>query len=347
VGHEFKEGHVYRVTIDFRTKGDYTFASESILTATINGIEAQIEYVNYETFAGISYTFEALKHQHTMTRVDKVSPTCTTAGKQTYYHCTACNKYFEDAAGTKQISDLSSWGNVAALGHVESDLRNNSTHHFKVCTRCYQEIAGSKTEHSGGTATCVEKAKCSACGTTYGNYADHKMATDVWGYIDTKGHAHLCLIEGCYYRGEILPHRSSGPATETEDETCLDCGYVITKTKNHVHKPLSGYQTDSDSHWQICGCGEILSKVTHTDTDGDGKCDLCNSQTNSGNTEPGTTPGTDNPGTDNPGQSGGSDENGKDLTWLWILLVILVGAGGGFAIFWFVFKKKENNKNAK
>ena len=347
VNQEFQEGHVYKVTIHFRSKEGYEFIEEEAMIGTINGREAVVEYVTDGNFAGISYTFEALKHQHTMTRVDKVSPTCTKAGKQTYYHCSSCNKYFEDAAGTKQITNLSSWGNVAALGHVESDLRSNSTHHFKVCTRCYQEIAGSKAEHSGGTATCVEKAKCSTCGTSYGNYADHNMATDVWGYIDTKGHAHLCLIEGCYYLGEILSHRSSGPATETEDEICLDCGYVIAKAQKHVHKALSGYQFDDDSHWQVCGCGEILNKQDHMDANEDEKCDICNGKTNSENTEPGTTPGTDNPGTDNLGQPGDNDENGKDLTWLWILLAVVVVAGGGFAIYWFMFKKKENDKNAK
>ena len=52
-------------------------------------------------------------------------------------------------------------------------------------------------------------------------------------------------------------------------------------------------------------------------------------------------------GTDNPGRPGVNDENGKNLTWLWILLAVVVVAGGGFAIYWFVFKKKENDKNAK
>jgi hypothetical protein len=166
------------------------------------------------------------------------------------------------------------------------------------------------------------------------------MSTEVWGYIDTKGHARLCLIEGCYHRGQILSHRSSGPATETEDETCLDCGYVITKAQNHVHKPLPGYQFDDDRHWQVCGCGEVLNRQDHMDANKDEKCDLCNGKTNSGNTEPGTTPGTDD-----PGQSG-RDENDKDLTWLWILLAVVVAAGGGFAVYWFVFKKR-NAKSAK
>ncbi len=346
VNQEFKEGNVYKVTIHFRVKADYEFIEEEAMMATINGREAVVEYVTYGEFVGISYTFEALKHVHAMTRVNKVTPTCTTSGKNTYYHCTSCNKYYEDAAATKQITELSAWGNVAATGHKESELKSNSTHHFKICTVCHEEIAGSKAKHSGGTATCLEKAKCADCGTLYGNLAEHNLATDSWVFVTANSHARTCLTENCQHTGAFAPHRSSGPATDEKDEVCIDCGYVITKAKNHVHKPLSGYQTDGESHWQVCGCGEILDKGAHTDTDGDGKCDICNGQIGSGNTEPGTTPGTDNPGTDNPGQSGG-DKDGNNLTWLWILLVILVGAGGGFAIFWFVFKKKENEKNAK
>lgn len=342
VNQEFKEGNVYKVTIHFRAKADYEFIEEEAMMATINGREAVVEYVTYGEFVGISYTFEALKHVHSMTRVNKVTPTCTTAGKNTYYHCTSCNKYFEDARATKQINNLSAWGNIAATGHKASGLKSNSTHHFKVCTLCYKEIAGSKAEHSGGTATCLEKAKCTDCGTLYGNLAEHNLATDSWVFVTANSHARMCLTENCQHAGDFAPHRSSGPATDEKDEVCIDCGYVITKAKNHVHTPLSGYQTDGDSHWQICGCGEILGKEAHTDTDGDGKCDLCNGQTNPENAGPGTAPGTDN-----PDRSGDGDENGKNLTWLWILLVVLAGAGGGFAIFWFVFKKKENNKNAK
>ena len=78
------------------------------------------------------------------------------------------------------------------------------------------------------------------------------------------------------------------------------------------------------------------------DANGDEKCDICNGKADSANTDPGA-----NPGTNNPGQTGDSDENGKDLTWLWILLAVVVVAGGGFAIYWFVLKKKENDKNAK
>ena len=105
---------------------------------------------------------------------------------------------------------------------------------------------------------------------------------------------------------------------------------------------MPGYQFNDDSHWQVCGCGEILNKQEHIDANGDKKCDLCNSQGNPENTESGV-----NPGTNNPGQPGDSDENDKDLTWLWIMLAVVVVAGSSFAIYWLVLKKKENDKNAK
>lgn len=316
VGHEFKEGHVYRVTIDFRTKGEYTFAGKNVLSATINGMDAQIEYVNYDTFAGISYTFPALVHTHEMTRVNKVTATCTKTGKQTYYHCTACNKYYEDAAGKTQITDLANWGNTPALGHTESAWKSNSTHHFKVCTRCYQEIAGSKVAHSGGTATCMAKAICTECGAGYGKMGDHTFST-VWDYKDGLGHAHLCTVEGCTVRTDVVPHTSSGPATEDTDEVCTECGYIITLAKNHVHKVAdSTLEYDEQQHWKICACGEDFDRENHKDKNRDGLCDVC------GSAMPALA--------------------GSNLLWLWILLAVLIAGGIGFCgVFFYMKKKKE------
>ena len=338
VGHEFKEGHIYRVTIDFRTKGDYVFAGENILTATINGKEATIEYVTYEQFAGISYTFEALVHEHSMERVNKVSPTCTNPGKQTYYHCTSCDKNYEDAAAKKQITDLSTWGIVPALGHVESGLKSNSTHHFKVCSRCYQDISGTRAQHSGGTATCQTKAKCEICGAAYGSYGEHNLATEVWGFIDPTGHAHLCLTENCYFRGEVMAHRSSGPATAEKDEVCLDCGYVITLSENHAHTAKDDtYQKDDLEHWQVCACGQRMNEQPHTDNDSDGKCDVCQHPTQ-------TVPET-------PGETGTpvapEKQDDSSLLWLWILLAVVLAGGIAFFVVFFLKKKKKESADTE
>jgi len=318
VGQEFKEGHVYKVTINFRSKVGYDFAEEGVLSGTINGKEATVEYSSYGDAAGISYTFEALKHIHTLNRVNKVAAGCTKPGKQMYYHCDGCGKNYTDAAGKTQISDLASWGVVAALGHVESGLKSNSTHHFKVCTRCHQEIGGSRAEHSGGTATCLNKAKCDACGAAYGKVAEHIFDQNVWGYFDAAGHAHLCTTPGCNHRDKVVAHTSSGEATDDIDEFCVDCGYIITMAKNHKHKGIGSYYSDDNGHWQICGCGAECPHEAHVDKNRDGKCDTC-------------------------AYAVAISDPGNDLWWLWIVIAV-VAVGGILFFVIFAYKKKKEQQ---
>ena len=336
VGQEFQEGHVYKVTIHFRTKVGYDFAELGGIMGVINGKDAVVEYSSQGSHAGISYTFEALKHAHNLTRVNKVAATCTQAGKQTYYHCSSCDKYYEDAAATKQITNLSNWGNISALGHEASELKANSTHHFKVCTRCYQEIKGSKQQHSGGTATCRQKAKCADCGMSYGNLADHVLATQVWGFIDGEGHAHMCLTEDCYYRGEVIPHRSSGTVTADADEVCLDCGYVITLSENHTHTPLELTQYDKDSHWKVCGCGEILEKENHSDSNGDKKCDVCGSLLSGS-----PSGGNEQPDRDTTATSDDGSDSNSAVIWIVVAVSVVLGVAGGILLVLWQKKKKK------
>ncbi|MBE7064566.1 MAG: hypothetical protein E7384_01965 [Ruminococcaceae bacterium] len=235
---------------------------------------------------------------------------------------------------------LSTWGNVAALGHIASDIRSNSTDHFKVCTRCYEQISGSKASHSGGKATCLTQAKCSACNVSYGKLAAHSLATDVWGFIDAAGHAHLCTVQGCPHRGDVIPHKSSGPATDDTDEVCIDCGYVITLALNHTHTAIEGYQYDNESHWQICGCLEIMDKENHVDSDGDNKCDVCGYLPEDG--EIGDN--ADNNGNNaNPSKDKGKNKGKGNKSYvIWIVVasvIVVLGAGGG--VTYFIIKKKK------
>lgn len=235
---------------------------------------------------------------------------------------------------------------MAATGHKPSALKSNSTHHFKVCTVCYTEIAGSKAAHSGGTATCITKAKCKDCGVSYGELADPSLAADVWGFIDASGHAHLCLAQDCYHRGEVVPHRSSGAATENSDEVCLDCGYVITLAANHTHTALEIYQYDAQSHWKACGCGEIMDKKDHINSNEDNKCDIC------GYLLSGDAPGsTEDPGsTDNPGDNTedvttpadtDSGSKNKNAYVIWIVLAVSLALGAAAGVVFVILNKKK------
>ena len=39
-------------------------------------------------------------------------------------------------------------------------------------------------------------------------------------------------------------------------------------TTAHVHEVLGGWKSDSEAHWQMCYCGEVLERVAHVAEDG-------------------------------------------------------------------------------
>lgn len=61
--------------------------------------------------------FRSTSHRHVITLVEKTDPTCTEDGKEAYYACEACGKYFEDQDGNAEIIDLENYGIIEALGH--------------------------------------------------------------------------------------------------------------------------------------------------------------------------------------------------------------------------------------
>ena len=95
-------------------------------------------------------------HTHNLTLVDENPATCTTPGNKAYYTCDGCDKWFEDATGSVDITDKTSVI-LTANGHTPSDWKSDADNHWKECTRC-----GDKTEleaHDFGTDN-----ECDICG---------------------------------------------------------------------------------------------------------------------------------------------------------------------------------------
>ena len=117
---------------------------------------------------------------------------------------------------------------------------------------------------------------------------------------------------------------------------------------SHTHDYGTAWKTDEGEHWNECACGDKANKAAHTDSNNDGKCDVCEYQMS-------TTP--DNP--DNPNDTPDNPDNTPDnpnttpddkdglgagaIVGIVIGSVAVVGVGGvgGFALFWFVIKKKS------
>ena len=223
-----------------------------------------------------------------------------------------------------------------------SDCQNKS-----VCEICHHEY-GEFAPCAGGTATCTEKAKCATCGNEYGELIPHEYSIEN-GYKGADGHANACSCGA--HETPVVHDPDRSEASETDPIKCTVCGYIITPATGHVnHTPKAEWTADADSHWHECtGCeGQQLEKAAHTDSNNDGKCDTCEYQMSTipdNPDNPDDTPDNPNNTPDNPNNTPDDPTDDKDGLGAGAIVGIVIGSVavvgiGGFALFWFVIKKK-------
>ena len=211
---------------------------------------------------------------HQLTPVAKVEATCTAPGTEAYWKCTrdGCGKLFSDADGKNETS-LEAL-TIPALGHDwATELTKGETTHYYACSRCDERK--DEAAHTGGTATCKAKAKCSVCGGAYGELAEHQYHRNVW-YHEENDHWHLCNV--C---DQDSPHEahSGGTATCTAKATCSVCGGEYGELAEHQYHPNVWYHDEND-HWHRCNvCGQDSPHEAHaggtaTCTE-QARCDAC------------------------------------------------------------------------
>lgn len=111
----FEEEKTYLVTIVLNTKEGFGFAPT--VRAKVNGDVATVSRVSDEC-VNVEYIF-TVPHKCSLTEVPKVEPKCSETGKQAYYHCDKCGNNYEDTEGITEITNLDTWGIIAAKGHDE------------------------------------------------------------------------------------------------------------------------------------------------------------------------------------------------------------------------------------
>lgn len=194
------------------------------------------------------------------------APTCTKAGKKTY-SCTKC-----DATKIEPIP---------ATGHSwKSDWTSDATHHWHECANENCDVTDNAgkdgyAEHSGGTATCTEKAVCTHCGQSYGetNPVNH-TGTEQWTQTTT---THEKKWNCC--NTVSVPNENH----EWADGVCSECGYVCLHEdtdKNHIcdicGKTISDHKDADNNH--LCDyCGEKISNHTGgtATCKNKAKCEIC------------------------------------------------------------------------
>ena len=311
----------------------------------------------------------AVTEKHTQTEL--------VASVAAHYHCSTCGKYFTEAkaettldalTGTTPSHSYGDWktdadkhwkecscGKKSDEGnHVDSDSNNKCdtcdktlpggggvtpppahTHDYGTAWKTdgenhwYECSCGDKKDsaaHSGGTATCKAKAKCSVCNTEYGELAEHKYSEAT---CTAKAKCSVCNEE----KGDLVPHNYV-------DGKCscgaTDPNYVPPHEHNFVEGKCECGETDPNyipphEHDFVegkCECGETDPNYVppHEHNFVEGKCEC-------GETDPNYNPRTDDPEEPDEGLGAGA------ITGIAVGSVAVVG-GGGFALFWFVLKKK-------
>lgn len=146
-------------------------------------------------------------------------------------------------------------GQGDAHDHQSNDWESNETEHWQVCT-CGAVFH--KAEHSGGTATCTQRAKCTVCGAEYGDVLGHDFTTS-WTHDDNE---HWKQCSRCDKKDDVGPHTWDN-GTITIAPTCTKAGeetYICTKCGATKIEPIpatghswkSDWTSDATHHWHEC-----------------------------------------------------------------------------------------------
>lgn len=217
--------------------------------------------------------------------------TCTEKGKTTYT-CTVC-----DYKKTKSIAKIdhqydndcdTDCNSCGAEREIQHDLAwtGDENSHWEQCTVCGYALPA--TEHTCEETMTYDQTVhgylCTVCG-LYPQGQEHQFdhdcdtTCDACGYqrgithnystrwsMNEDGHWYECSVCGDQLEMEL--HVPGDPATETTDQICMICGYVLEYAANHTHFMAGDWLCNDLGHWFQCGCGEFVEPTAHNWNEG-------------------------------------------------------------------------------
>ena len=188
--------------------------------------------------------------QETVNEQYKASSATCLSGTTYYMSCVCGAK----GADTFEIGDKDPDNHS---GILNNDWKSNDTNHWKEysCCRAHTEEAA----HSGGTATCQNKAVCSTCNKPYGNLGSHVPAS-TWSK-DASGHWHACQTPNCNEQLAFTAHTPGPAATEDAPQICTECGYELAPALEHTHVWGAWISNGDGTHTRTCA-----KDSSHTET---------------------------------------------------------------------------------
>ena len=188
--------------------------------------------------------------QETVNEQYKASSATCLSGTTYYMSCVCGAK----GADTFEIGDKDPDNHS---GILNNDWKSNDTKHWKeyACCGAHAEEAA----HSGGTATCQNKAVCSTCNKPYGDLGSHVPAS-TWSK-DASGHWHACQTPNCNEQLAFAAHTPGPAATEDAPQLCTVCSYELAPALAHTHVWGAWISNGDGTHTRTCA-----KDGSHTET---------------------------------------------------------------------------------
>lgn len=182
----------------------------------------------------------------------------------TYFNCED-NKYtvcgsevaIADLPGSFDSSKASGWTNAKVEdGKIISEGFCTATYTYDCGNNNTETFSIEFVEHTGGTATCTQKAICEICKEEYGDFAPHTLT-----------------------KTDAVPATCTAAGNEAY-WTCSACGKMFsdedgtTEIQSIPTIPAAGHEygmdwkSDEDGHWHECGCGDKTDSAAHTEDSG-------------------------------------------------------------------------------
>lgn len=350
------------VSVSFKADGVSSNKSIGITVACAHKYDNSCD-----TTCNLCKATRTISHTWNSGKVTKAA-TCTATGTKTYT-CTVCSatKTEEVAKASHSYdnscdTDCNSCGKTRSITH-DYETIYDETNHWQKCSVCgdtkdneahtfAQELSSNSSSHG---------YVCTVCGAMSGKEAhvfEHDCDTtcDTCGYertithsyserwlSDAEGHWHECTV--CGDQLEKVAHTPGEEATETTDQICLDCGYVLQVAGNHEHTMAGDWLSDDDGHWFLCTCGAYTDPEDHAWDEGvideanslvSYHCTVCGHERTEEYVAPTTQPTTQPTETTQPVETTQPTvpEAPKDSNWLgglfegfpwWIVAAVLAG----------------------
>ena len=199
----------------------------------------------------------ACPHTDTMIPTAAKAETCTEAGNSAYWYCSACHKYYSDAAGQHQIEE-NSWI-ISARGHdykavVTAPTCTAAGYTTHTCANCGDSYTDTPVDALGHSYDAdVTAPTCTAAG--YTTYTCHCGDTYVADEVAALGHSHVATTTyptgvtkgytvytcscGDAYRTEWLDKKAYEGKTIVAFGDSITAGVGVTADQNDYVKLLA------------------------------------------------------------------------------------------------------------